>query len=159
MFRFWYRFVLPNLSRISAGLGALVCDEVCGERLNTYTGHAFETCAKQYMWRRLAAGSLPVSFQKIGRWWGTDQSRRAVEIDFIACAGVRAIFGECKWRGEPLGVDALEHLRAKAALLPQFAEKHYMLFSKSGFTKALTTLANTHQDIALVSLPDMLAPI
>ncbi|MDR1157817.1 MAG: ATP-binding protein [Oscillospiraceae bacterium] len=160
MFRFWYRFVLPNLSRISAGLGARVCDEVCGERLNTYTGHAFETCAKQYMWRRLAADSLPVSFQKIGRWWGTDRNRhRAVEIDFIACAGAQAIFGECKWRGEPLGADALEGLQAKAALLPQFTEKHYMLFSKSGFTKALTTLINTRQDVALVSLPDMLAPI
>ena len=67
MFRFWYRFLLPNLSRISAGLGEKVSDEVIGWRLNEFMGDVFEECAKQYMWRLLRIGRAPVEFSDIGR--------------------------------------------------------------------------------------------
>ena len=156
MFVFWYRFVLPELSRITAGLGETVCEEVFEEQLASHTGHAFEECAIQYMWRALKTKKTPVSFKKIGRWWGTNpKERREEEIDFIAMSGDKAIFGECKWRGSQTGDELLDDLIRKSALLPQFKTHHYMLFSKSGFTSALREKAANQADISLISLDDL----
>jgi hypothetical protein len=106
--------------------------------LQSHMGYAFEQCARQYMWRILKAQSSPVSFQKIGRWWGTNpKERREEEIDFIAFSKETALFGECKWRGEHVGEDVLAELTCKSELFPQFRRKEYALFSKGGFSQAL----------------------
>ena len=156
MFVFWYRFAMPELSRITAGLGGDVCEEVFAGQLSSHIGHAFEECVKQYMWRALKAKKLPVSFKKIGRWWGTNpKERREEEIDFIAFAGEHAIFGECKWRNEPMGKETLDELTRKTGLFPHFSNKHYMLFSKSGFNDSLTGYASEQGNITLVNVDDL----
>ena len=158
MFIFWYRFVQPELSRITRGFGGDVCDEVFAEHLGSHVGRAFEGCAIQYMWRALGNKTLPVNFRRIGRWWGNNPAqRREEEIDFIAYAGDRAVFGECKWRSAPTGEDVLRELMRKAGLLPGFADAHFMLFSKSGFTEALEGTAACREDIALIGIDDMYA--
>ena len=161
MFKFWYRFVLPDISRITAGFGKTVCREVFEGQLNAHTGYAFEECAKQYMWRALAKNALPVPFQKIGRWWGNNQKeQREEEIDFIAYSGegtleADAIFGECKWKSEAVGEDVLNDLIRKSELHTQFTGKYYMLFSRSGFTDALAKRAKKAGNIILVAPSDM----
>jgi len=156
MFIFWYRFVRPELSRITVGLGEVVCGEVFAEQLSSHTGRAFEECAKQYMWRALKERKIPISFKKIGRWWGNNpKKRQGEEIDFIAFSGEEAIFGECKWRNTQVGEDELEDLIRKARLFPYFKNIQYMLFSKSGFTGALKSRAAIHGDIALINIGDM----
>lgn len=156
MFVFWYRFVRPELSRISAGLGGDVCDEVIAGQLADHTGHVFEECAIQYMWEALKSKSLPVSFKKIGRWWGNNPlAHREEEIDFLAFSETQAIFGECKWRNMQTGVDVLEELIKKSMIFGQFIDNHYILFSKSGFTASLQDRAGNGGNISLVSLDDM----
>jgi len=156
MFVFWYRFVLPELSRITAGLGDAVCDEVFAEHISSHTGRAFEECAKQYMWRALKNQILPISFKKIGKWWGNNSiERREEEIDFIALSDKEAIFGECKWSNAQIGVDVFENLSRKAALFPYFENTQYMLFSKSGFTDSLEKMASEQGNIMLISTRDM----
>jgi AAA+ ATPase superfamily predicted ATPase len=156
MFLFWYRFVLPNISRITAGLGETVCGEVFGERLNAHTGHAFEECAKQYMWRASAHEKLPIAFQEIGRWWGTNsKEKREEEIDIIAYRDDSAIFGSCKWRNDATGEGVLDDIIRQSELFPKFKQKHYMLFSKSGFTAALTKRAQAAGNVTLVAAGDM----
>jgi AAA+ ATPase superfamily predicted ATPase len=174
MFVFWYRFVQPELSRITAGLGEVVCGEVFTGQLSSHTGRVFEECAKQYMWHALKNSLLPVAFKTIGRWWGSNiTERREEEIDFIAVgadrfasdnrefapsaheAGNDAIFGECKWRNAPVGPDVLDDLIRKAVLLPRFKNVWYMLFSKSGFTDALKRRAAGGGNVQLVDVGDM----
>ena len=156
MFVFWYRFVLPELSRITAGLGKTVCNEVFAGQISSHTGKAFEECAKQYMWRALKKSALPVPFKRIGAWWGPNPTeRREEEIDFIAYSGEQAIFGECKWRNTQNGADTLDDLIRKAGLFKGFTTIYYILFSKSGFTAALKTKAARQQNITLISLKDM----
>jgi AAA+ ATPase superfamily predicted ATPase len=156
MFVFWYRFVLPELSRITAGLGDVVCDEVFERHLADYMGHAFEGCCKQYMWRMLKEKRAPISFSKIGRWWGNNPiERREEEIDFIAFAKDEALFGECKWRNTPVGMKSLDDLVRKSELFAQFKSTHYILFSKSGFTKAVSDMAGNGNHLTLVSCRDM----
>jgi AAA+ ATPase superfamily predicted ATPase len=157
MFIFWYRFVQPELSRITAGLGDIVCDEVFDELLPGHVGYAFEKCAVQYMWRQLKAKALPVSFKKIGRWWGNNPKAHCEEeIDFIAYAKNVAMFGECKWRNQPLGEGVLDDLIRKADLFPMFETQYYVLFSKSGFTEGLTARAAAQKNILLVATDEIL---
>jgi AAA+ ATPase superfamily predicted ATPase len=156
MFIFWYRFVQPELSRITAGLGETVCKEIFAEQISSHTGRAFEECAKQYMWRALKEKMAPVSFKNIGRWWGNNpQERCEEEIDFIAFSGGKAIFGECKWKNAQTGEDTLEDLMRKAGLFQYFSYFHFILFSKSGFTSALTSRAAKQKNITLIGVGDM----
>jgi AAA+ ATPase superfamily predicted ATPase len=156
MFIFWYRFVLPELSRITAGLGDDVCSEVFEEQLASHTGDAFEECATQYMWRVLKAKTAPISFKKIGRWWGNNPKERCKEeIDFIAFSGDNAVFGECKWGKDQVGENILNDLIRKAELFPRFKKGGYMLFSKAGFTDALKERAAAQTDVTLVGLDEM----
>jgi len=156
LFVFWYRFVQPELSRITAGFGQAVCEEVFSEQIYSHTGKAFEECAKQYMWRALKENTLPASFKRIGRWWGNNpKERKEEEIDFIAISDENAIFGECKWRNEQTGEDTLEELARKAGLFRGFTSTHYMLFSKNGFTGALRKRADEQKNVHLISVGDM----
>ena len=157
MYIFWYRFVLPELSRIAAGLGGVVCGEVFAEQIYSHTGHAFEECAKQYMWRLLRDDKSPIPFKKIGRWWGNNpKERREEEIDFVAFSGDKAVFGECKWRNALVGEDTLDELVRKSNLFTSFVDIRYILFSKSGFTDALKYKAKQEQ-ATLVCVDDMFA--
>jgi len=156
MFIFWYRFVLPELSRITVGMGETVCEEVFEEQLADHVGCAFEECVKQYMWRALKAKKTPLSFKRIGRWWGNSlKERREEEIDFIAFSGDKAIFGECKWRNMQIGEDVLADLIRKSELFQQFKEHQYMLFSKSGFTSALKDKFAKQGNISLIDLGEL----
>ena len=156
MFIFWYRFVLPDLSRITAGLGEVVCDEVFAEQISNHTGRTFEECAKQFMWRALKEKKLPITFKEIGRWWGNNpKERREEEIDFIATADDSALFGECKWRSARVGEDMLDDLVRRAGLFTGIRCVRFILFSKSGFTDALQRKAAEKGNIFLIEPDDM----
>jgi hypothetical protein len=156
MFVFWYRFVLPEISRITAGVGEEVCDEVFSGYLSSHIGRVFEECVIQYMWRALKKKILPFNFKKIGRWWGNNPvQRREEEIDFIAYNGENALFGECKWINIPIGEGILNEIICKAQLFSNFTNKHYMLFSKSGFSDDLRKMAVSQGGIALIGIEDL----
>ena len=145
----------PDLSRITAGLGDVVCDEVFTQQLGSHTGRVFEECAKQYMWRVLKEKKLPVSFKKIGRWWGNNPKERCEEeIDFIAISGEKAIFGECKWKNTFIGEDILDNLIRRSSLFPEFKSINYMLFSKSGFSDILKQIIKKRDDTTLIGIDD-----
>ena len=158
MFRFWYRFVLPDLSRISIGFGKDVCAEVFGKtggKIETYMGPVFEDCSVQFLWREMVKKRY--SFRDVGRWWGSNpKEKREEEIDILAVDGLgNAIFGECKWRTSCTGSDTLDELIRKSELFPYFADKRYMLFSKSDFSSELKKVVAQRKDVVLVGLGDM----
>ena len=156
MFKFWYRFVLPEQSRINAGLGEAACREVFDGQLNSHLGNAFEEVAKQYMWNMLKKGKSPLQFKNIGRWWGNNpQTRNEEEIDFIAYAEGGAIFGECKWKNARTDISTLDDLKRKASMFDGFGEKRFMLFSKSGFTDSLINETQKDRTVILCNLADL----
>lgn len=55
MFRFWYRFVFPNMSNIVSGLGEQVYSYDVEPQLTTYMGLVFEQICMQYMLRAMRA--------------------------------------------------------------------------------------------------------
>jgi len=107
------------------------------------------------MWRAAVADILPISFQKIGRWWGNNKKeKREEEIDFVAYAYDSAIFGECKWTNERVNKPILEELIRKSELFPHFKSKYYMMFSKVGFDNNLMEQIK-HGSVKLKTLGDL----
>jgi len=160
MFRFWYQFVLPDLSRISMGFGKDVSVEVFGKRVSggkieTYTGPVFEECAIQFLWREMAGKRA--MFKTLGRWWGTNpKEKKEEEIDLVAVADPsNALFGECKWKTAFTGCDTFIDLVRKSELFPRITKKRYMLFSKSNFSPELKKIVAKREDTVLVSLAEM----
>ena len=165
MFRFWYYFVLPDISRISMGFGKEVCAEifekqvsakpVSGRKIETYTGLVFEECSAQFLWREMTRKRY--KFKDIGRWWGSNpKEKKEEEIDLVAIDTLgNILFGECKWRTPCTALEIFDDLIRKSELFPYFTKKQYIFFSKSGFSPELKKIAAQRKDTVLVGLQEM----
>lgn len=155
MFRFWYRFVAENNMNIEAGMVDYVYDEKILQDVPNYMGLVFEDICIQYLIKQNKAFSLPIVFNDIGRWWGSNSIRKCQEeIDIIAISNNTAIFGECKWKNLA-GIETLKELKRKAELFKQFDNKYYYIFAKGSFAKPLIEAASQDDFIKLVSLKDI----
>jgi len=150
MFRFWYRFVYANISRIQLGLGEQVLADI-KPKIPDFMGEVFEHICKEYMWK----AKLPFIVSNVGRWWGNNPIRKCEqEIDLIAIdsSKSKSIFAECKWRGEKMSAGVIDELIDKAQMF-NFEEKYYYFFSKSGFTA--TARKKASNKIVLIDFTDM----
>jgi len=150
MFRFWYRFVYKNISKIQLGLGDQVYDDI-KDQIPDFMGEVFEQICKEYMWKT----KLPFSVSEIGRWWGNNpDKKKEQEIDLIAVNSnnSKAIFCECKWRNEQMPESIIDEFIEKTKMF-NHKEKHYYFFSKSGFTDAAKKKAG--DNIKLIEFEDM----
>ena len=151
MFRFWYRFVPENASMIARGAADLVYKRI-EPQLPDYMGKVFEEICKQYLWKLLLDDKSPVEFTSLGRWWGNDPVRKCqAEIDIMGEQDKdTALFAECKWTAEKVDLAVLETLFARGGLFP-YKNKHFFLFSKSGFTKGCADKAKELGCVTLVT--------
>ncbi len=156
--RFWFHYVAPNVSYLDAGQAQFVLDAKILPTLDHFVSTpAFEDAARQYLVRRRAAGSLPVTFDRIGAWWHSVRGSTGGEIDVVAIEGGRVrLAGECKWTNEWMKIGDLNALRQRCALARFPADITYALFSRSGFDPDLVALARI-EGVLLVSLADMYA--
>jgi hypothetical protein len=77
----------------------------------------------------------PFAYGEVGRWWGNNPvEKRQEEIDLMAFHENQALFGECKWQNEPVKMDVVSALKRRGELF-SFAQKHFVIFSKSGFSQ------------------------
>ena len=156
MFRFWYRFVPENASLIARGAADLVYGRIAAQ-LPNYMGKVFEEICKQYLWKLLLKGESPVDFASIGRWWGSDPVRSCqVEIDIMGEQdNDTAVFAECKWTNEKVDLNVLETLIERSGLFA-YKDKHYFVFSKTGFTKGCMDKAATLGNVGHVAYEEIL---
>lgn len=155
MFRFWYRFVQENISAIETRRGELVYEKRVKPFLAEYMGKVFERMCRQYLLFR--ASALPLDLLKLGRWWGSDpETKQQEEIDLLGLSleGHITLFGECKYKNTPIGLEELDRLRRRSLLLHGVERRFYALFSKRGFTEKLLQRACS-EEILLISLQDM----
>ncbi len=83
---------------------------------------------------------------KCGRWWNKNE-----EIDVVGVGDDFLIVGECKYSNKKVGIDILEALKKKATKIESNLDiKHFMLFSKSGFTKELLSMSKNNKQIVLI---------
>ncbi len=155
MFYFWYRFVLDNTSVIARGAVDLVYKRI-ETQLNDYMGSVFEDICRQYLWKLLLKGEMPIEFVSLGRWWGNDARKKTqTEIDIMGEQdSSSAFFAECKWRNEKVDLDVLNTLVDRSGLF-HYTNVYYFLFSKTGFTKGCMEKAETMGNVTLVTYKDI----
>lgn len=157
MFRFWYRFVPENASLIARGADDLVYKRI-EPQLSEYMGKVFEEICKQYLWKLLLNGKSPVEFSSLGRWWGNNPVNKCqAEIDIMGAQDKNmALFAECKWTNEKVDLSVLEKL-VELSNLFTYKNKHFFLFSKSGFTKGCADKAKELGNVSLVTYGDIVS--
>ncbi|SMH35437.1 ATP-binding protein [Methanohalophilus portucalensis] len=160
-FRFWFKFLYPNLSEIEIGNTSVVADHILSE-LNRFAGHTFEDITKQFLIKLNKQDKLNFKFSKIGKQWGRYQKSRGkntYEIDLVALNEKtrQILFCECKWQNKLVDVDVLQSLIDKSRLVDWYnmeRSEYFMIVSKSGFTEQARQFAEEH-DFVLYTLADM----
>lgn len=132
-FRFWYRYVFPNRSRLELGRVRDVADEIVAD-LDNHMDTVFEDCCR--IWAaKYAPADLIGAFDGIGAWWTRDGQ---TEVDIAAHRDNRYTFlGSVKWKStvDERVLDQLEEARDKMG--PKAARARLALFARSGFTDRL----------------------
>ncbi len=155
MYRFWFSFVWENQTNINRGIGDTVYRRFVKDKLNEYMGHVFEEICLQYLYTEEGLSLLPFLPRSMGRWWGTNaQKKREEEIDILGLDEKNQLLCECKWTNKSVDVDVFNALVEKSQLLSG-VNRHYILFSKSGFTKKLVRTAENRNDVSLVTFGEM----
>ena len=155
MFLFWYRFVRPNISGITRGIGETIYYQMVTPNISDFMGHIFEDICIQYLYHPQIYVALPFFPGSIGKWWGNNPvAKRQEEIDIMAVQDDQALLGECKWRNADINMEILRQLLERGNLF-HYVQQYYMLFSKTGFTKDVKEYVENTPNIKLISFNDI----
>jgi AAA+ ATPase superfamily predicted ATPase len=151
LFRFWFRFVFPNRSRLERGRTDDVLVEI-EANLDTFMGLAFEDCCRDWIGRYAPAGEFPSS-DRLGAWWSRDGS---VEIDVVGMTkGRYDLLGSWKW-SKRAKTGVLGALLAARDYLGSRAENAALVIFARGFDAELVKRAG-EGGVTLVSATDLFA--
>ena len=154
-FRFWYKFVLKNISAVNSGRISAIYDKAIKKYYPDYMGLVFEKMCKDYILKYDNSSDLLI--KDVGQWWGTDKTtRKEAQIDIVGVPveGKEYLIGSCKYKNEKIGVDELELLKNYANVFGYGDSYKYYIFSKGGFTDALLELER-QGEVNLITLSDM----
>ncbi len=147
---FWHMVLYRNMDLASSPKRDAAYDAMGGE-ISTFLGFRFEDVCMDYVRRRFLC-------KRIGKWWGRTGDETS-DIDIVAevVDGREryAIMAECKFRNRKTGTSAFEELLFRSGFVKGYNSVRFMLFSKSGFTDDLIELAESRDDLELVSLDDL----
>lgn len=136
--RFWFRYVFPFQSFLELGQTEWVMSKIRAE-FDQYVSLIFEDIC-----RSMIPVWFGAKYNQIGSHWES-----SLEIDIAAHSEDKKdiLYGECKWREQPVGKDVLDELVEKVkAITPWHSNKKakisYALFSKNGFTDELRKMAS-----------------
>lgn len=148
-FRFWFKYVVPNSSRLARGRVAEVA-KIVERQLPAYVGDVFEDVCRDWIGRFSPLGS---SADEVGSWWNRKSD---VEIDVIGVNNKGyTLLGSCKWWKDKAGENVLDDLLAGRALLgPQASQAELAIFSKSGFNDKLTARAE-NEGVHLIHVDEL----
>ncbi len=148
-FRFWFRNVFPNRSRLARGRIAEVAEEIRKD-LPTFVGPVFEECCREWVGRYSALGEGAL---EVGSWWSR---KHDIEVDIVTLEKRGyGLLGSCKWWRNPVGEGALDDLyTARAALGPKAAQARIAIFARTEFSKSLRERAARH-GVTLVELAEL----
>lgn len=166
-FRFWFRYVLPFQDDLESGTPpATLYDTEIAATLAEHVGKEFEKFCQH--WVRATQ-----SVSRVASWWGPalhslrrEGARSSEEIDIVATVRGRVtLIGEARWRTKAMDVNYLDEIdthklpalrqsELKVAQQPQI-----VLFSRTGYTDRLRTLAAGRDDVTLIDVAGALGAV
>ena len=153
LFKFYYQMVIgrkqalsgPTLKKVSENMEA---------RFPSYMGRVFENMCADYIKKRMG---YPVT----DKWWGSPSRDINAEVDIIGSVGdlgkTKGLFAECKFTNRQADIADLLRLKEYSGYVKGFDTKDYAMFSKSGFTDDLISMAEI-EGVSLVTLDMMYEP-
>lgn len=145
-FRFWFRFIYPNISDLEMGDTDSLWREKIKPSLPEFCRHTFVDICLQRLERLRHYRKLPFDARKMGRWWN-----RADSIDLVAeGTDGSLLLCLCDWSEKRLGSDGLSRLAKKARWFPGAERIFYGLFSGQGFSRDLKARAAEREEILLL---------
>jgi AAA+ ATPase superfamily predicted ATPase len=128
-FRFWFRFVYPNLSDLEIGL----VDEVYSRisfQINSYYGKEFENFVIEQI--KTKEILMPFYFSDVKRWWYKEEE---IDIVVVSQETKEVLFGECKWKtlDKKDAVKVIKDLERKSEYVKwnnETRKEHFALFAK-----------------------------
>jgi AAA+ ATPase superfamily predicted ATPase len=151
-FRFWFRRVAPNRSRLDRGDAIDAVWQEIDQDLNAYVGRIFEDVCRRWLTRYSTVQEARDTVS-IGSWWSRNGR---VEID-VACTDHDryTLLGSCKWSKQLVDEDVLEALMSSRDAIDGRAEgARLALFARKGFTRALQRRAES-EGVLLVTSDDL----
>lgn len=135
--RFYFHFVYRHPELVEQNRTQRLV-EIIRHGFDSHVGRTgYEELARRAVAEAGDQGKLPFEPMYVGRAWD-----RQVEINVVAISRKEkaVLLGECKWHSTKMGPEALTDLRERSAKLKHLDgfRKHYVLFSRSGFTQRLT---------------------
>lgn len=129
LFRFWFRFVYPNISDLEIGLTDEVYSRI-SDGINTFYGKQFERLVIGQM--KTGRIPLPFTFTDVRPWWHKEKEIDAVAVNHETG---KILFSECKWKtlvGRDVRriVDALEKKSESVQWNNDSREEYFAVFAK-----------------------------
>jgi uncharacterized protein len=145
-FRFWFRYIARNRSRLEQGRVDEVFADVAGD-LDNLMGLAFEDCCRTWL-GKYAPESLTGAPTQIGSWWSRNGQ---TEIDIVGVRQHRYVLvGSCKWR-KIVDADVLAQLLAQLDALGRAYRVKLVIFAREGFTDAMRERADEEGAVLLTA--------
>lgn len=141
---FYYYFVFENMDEISIGREDRLFDEKIEMQMDDYLNNKFSLICCEYILKQIMEEKNPMTITENGKWWDKNSS-----MDVVIGNGVKAIFANCYWNDETIGLEEFTSLE-KASKNINVTERKYYLFAKKGFSDELKKIAKNREDIELV---------
>ena len=155
-YNFWYRHIFSKRNYFAL-LGEAEAAREIMESLPDYMGAVFEQVCIEYLKRMAKKKALPFIPTALGKWWGTHPLlKRQTDIDILGlnASGTQGLFCECKFRNRPLPMQEYEDLLTAAGAFPKVSKRHFVFFSKGGYTAPVRARAQREGAI-LLTLEDL----
>lgn len=156
--RFWFRYVYPFKGELELDNTQLVLEEIQKDFIQKFVAFAYEDICKSIFAGLCRQKTIAFSPSRIGAYWLNDLNSDT-EIDVMAVDHQNKLVfaGECKYHQKPVDAPVYFALNEKvqASTEIQTAFKGYQfifgVFSRSGFTKRLTELAQENPQLLLIN--------
>lgn len=136
---FWYAYVNRYRAMIEADDPRVM--EYVERDLSTRLGYAAEDIFRRAVRLENRRGGLPLALDRVGRYW----NKNVYDIDVcgVGTSNDEYLWGECKWKASSMGMADFDKLkdRVRRSGINPGGRNHFVLCSKSGFTKELQTVA------------------
>ena len=160
--RFWFTYVYPFKGELELGNQQIVLDQMEKDFQQKFVAFSYESICRDIFAELCRRQQIEFTPSRIGAYWCNDhEDDTEIDVAAVDNRNRRLFLGECKYHQKPVDVAVYASLQEKAKSLDlakafKDYEIIYGLFSKSGFTDRLTSIAEENPRLLLIQEDQLL---